>query len=107
MTTYDIYGLSTKDLKLASMMIEKSLDIKFRVRESLYRGGEYYQLGLNEEENFILQLNFNPLEQEWTEEEFKEMGSILYVNNTNRSEELRKYLNETYLDIQLLQQRKS
>lgn len=105
MKNYDIYGQRDSDLKKALSAIQQALSIRFEAHQSYYRGGEYYKFSSHDGENFILQKNFNSIEAEWTERDFEEMGVILYVNETERSEKLEKLLTETIPEIKLLKRR--
>lgn len=105
MKNYDIYGQESSDFKMLLIAIERALSIQFEVHQSYYRGGEYYKFVGDDGENFILQKNFNPIEAEWTERDFEEMGVILYVNETERSEKLENLLTEAIPEIKLLKRR--
>jgi len=50
--------------------------------------GDYYRLGSMREEHFILQRNVDLLDNDPAELEFPEAGILLYVEGTERSEEL-------------------
>ena len=113
MKTYDIYGLKNSDLKMVLITVEIVLGSKFEIRESIYYGGEYYRVyggeyyrvGEASQENFILQQNFNIIEQEWNQEEFLDMVTVLYVNNIERAEELKNLLTDAIPEIKLLKRR--
>ncbi len=89
MAYYDLYEIQAKTLEEARETVEKALEIVFSVHESSYHGGKYYRLNDIDQENFILQNNYDPFENEWFEDEFKEAKSLLYVNKTDRKEEIK------------------
>ncbi len=106
MKIYDIYGLETEDYKSALSAIEQVINAKFEARESYYRGGTYYRCGHDpEKENFVIQRNFNPIEQEWNEEDFKQMKILLYVNRTEHADKLKIKLMSSIPGIVLLKRR--
>lgn len=56
------------------------------LHESGHRCGEYYRVGDVGSEHFILQKNFDDVDEEWTEPTYRECGLLLYANETNRAE---------------------
>ena len=92
MKSYDLYGFKSPNFETVRTAIEQTLAFKFNLHESLYLGGEYYRFGNIGEEEFILLNNYNSTEQDWTEAEFQEMGILLYVGGTKRSEEIKRML---------------
>jgi len=58
----DLYGFASASLEQARTLIESALTSTFIAHESSYRGGTYYRIGVESEEQFILQNNFDPLE---------------------------------------------
>ena len=97
MKTYDLYGYSyDSDLDVARQAVESLLNIQMNKHESLYHCGDYYRLGKDGAENFILQLNHDDFEDEWTEEEHKDYPLVLYVNETSRAEDIERKLTEKF-----------
>jgi hypothetical protein len=94
MKTYELYGIKQGDLESARIAIEKILGIRLIGHESSYHGGNYYRLGDLGNEHFILQWNFDPMENEWTEEKYKEMPILFYINETDRPEELENLMKD-------------
>jgi len=87
MKTYDLYGYEGDfNLEQISSTIEELLGVDLTKHESSFHCGEYYRLGQDGTENFVLQKNYDDFENEWTEEEYSEFPSILYVNETDRAE---------------------
>jgi hypothetical protein len=83
--TYDLYGVAVDGLESAKDLVNRALGIQLVAHESGYHCGEYYRLGGDGDEHFILQRNFDEFEGEWTEVEHQRFGILLYVNETNRS----------------------
>jgi len=92
MKTYDLYGYKYDDIISARNLIEKIIGIRLEEHESSYRCGLYFRYGDIGTEHFILQRNFDPLENEWTDSEHQSYPLLLYVNETTRSKELEKVL---------------
>jgi len=85
MTTYLLFGIEGDDLEAARARIEHALRIKMDLHESGYRCGEYYRLGDVGREHFILQKNFDEIEEDWTEPGCKNYGLLFYANETSRA----------------------
>ena len=101
MRTYDLYGIQGEDLATAKAKVGQALDLEFVAHESGYHCGLYFRHGDAGEEHFIIQSNFDSFEDEWTEPERRDKPFLLYVNETLRSDELRRRL-EAAGDIELL-----
>lgn len=92
MKVFDLYGHKDgADLESVRHLAERALGVVFAAHESSYVG-DYYRHGLSGAENFVLQRNFNKIEQEWTEKSFKEYPVLLYVNESQRAEGLEESL---------------
>ena len=88
---YDLYGFRSNDLTLVSRKLTDLLGIGWTPHESSYRCGAYYRSGLvGSEEEFILQNNYNTVDDEWTEPDFTEYTILLYASRTKRPEEIEK-----------------
>ncbi|MDM8550606.1 hypothetical protein QUF72_11025 [Desulfobacterales bacterium HSG2] len=106
MKIYDTYGLKADDFESVLPAIEQAVCGRFETRESYYHGGTYYCFGKDPgKENFVIQRNFNPAEEEWEEEDFEDMGILLYVNNTRRAEMIRRTLVNAMPEIVLIRRR--
>jgi len=70
MIAYDLYGTKNLSLFLAREHIEKIFGVSLYERNSSYQGGDYYMLGSNDSENFILKANLDPLDDEPVELNF-------------------------------------
>lgn len=90
-SNYDLYGFSSSNINHVAAILSHALSIEWALHESTFKG-EYYRFGMPNEEEFILQYNFDEREneKEWNEPEFKQYSIILYVNDTRRSEEIKK-----------------
>ncbi|ABQ90459.1 hypothetical protein RoseRS_2076 [Roseiflexus sp. RS-1] len=101
MKTYDLYGFDHDDLEAARVAVEQALGVQLAPHESLHRG-DYYRLDTVGEENFELQRNFDPFYEEVVEDEFPEISILLYVNGTERPEELERILTARIPNLRLL-----
>jgi len=88
MKAYDVYGIDAPDLDSARDLVEARLGIRLEARESSYRGGDYYKMRGAGDESFILQRNYDPIENEWNEPEDEDKAFLLFVEETDRSAEL-------------------
>src|SRR5262245_5895732 len=102
MKNCDLYGFKKIGLEDTRNSIEKALGLRMESHESLYRCGNYYRVGNDGEENFILQKNFDPFDNELLEGEDQELEVILYVNETSRAQEIERLLTERLPEITLL-----
>jgi hypothetical protein len=82
---YDLYGVKGQDLEAARRAVEVALGIRFVPHESSYLG-DYYRLGSDGGENFILQSNYDSLEKEWAESAHSDWPFLLYVSESERVE---------------------
>lgn len=92
LTSYDLYGIQCETLEIAKAKVESLLKIFMRGHESGFHCGEYYRLYDIGQEHFVLQNNYDEFEGEWTEEIFSDFPILLYVNETDRSDDLRLVL---------------
>ena len=102
MKTFDLYGIKNNDLENARTLIEKILDFKFVAHESSYFGGVYYRYNNVGEEHFILQKNFDLVEDEWFEDKHKNIKILFYVNETNRSRKIKETISSNTDKVVLL-----
>jgi hypothetical protein len=76
------YGVTINDLRNAKSIAESKLGISLELRNSAYRGGDYY-CSKNDGEEIILQLNFTgPDPDDWQEPEHKNFPIVLYVHGS-------------------------
>ena len=92
MKVYDLYGVACSDLEEARAKVEPVLGVSLVAHESDYHCGEYYGYRDVGEEHFILQRNYDSFDTEWTEPDSQDKPFLLYVNETDRSNELREAL---------------
>lgn len=90
--SYDLYGVRCESMEHARSVIESLLNIVLIAHESGFHCGEYYRLYDVGQEHFILQNNYDAFEGEWTEEAFQEFPILFYVNETDRSGDLKSVL---------------
>ena len=89
MAAYDLYGSTSQALDDIRSSVEKALGVTFEARESSYQGGDYYRYGPAAGEHFVLKSNVDPYDGEPAETRFPQYPTLLYVNSTSRSAELR------------------
>ncbi len=85
MKTYDLYAITSASLEQSKEIVEVALGIQMYLHESGFRGGLYYRSKDLGTEHFILQRNYSPLDDEWTETQHQGSPFLLYVNETRRS----------------------
>ena len=90
--TYDLYGFETDDLDFLVEPLEQLLGIKSVARTSGYLGNHNTFDGEGSE-NFDLRTNIDG-EGEWTKSQHKDKGVLLFVNASERPDELKKLLTE-------------
>jgi len=88
MAAYILYG-SKLSLAEAKEIFEELLTLQFEARESTYQGGEYFHAGSRTGEEFELKENVDPFDDDPAEMNFPEFPTLLYINATLRSDELR------------------
>lgn len=91
MATYILYG-SKVSLTKAKEILEELLTLQFEARESEYQGGEYFHAGCMIAESFELKRNVDPFDDDSVEMNFPEFPTLLYINESSKSEELIKSL---------------
>ena len=101
MNSYLLYGFSKGKLENLRKMVESALEITLNPHESIYHGGDYYRLNDIGAEHFILQRNLE-LENELAEDEFPDHSILLYVNETQRADNLHMMLINNIPEITLL-----
>ena len=71
-------------------LVENTLALTLLAHESGYHCGEYYRSHDVDvdDENFILQKNYDDFEDEWTEERFVDFPILLFANDTKRPSEI-------------------
>lgn len=102
MAVYDLYGCMSDDIDGARSLLETSLGIQFESRDSDYQGGDYLQWGKTSHEHFVLKRNVDPIDGEPAEISFPMHQILFYVNDTSRSEELQKKINQEAKSFALL-----
>lgn len=106
MKRYDVYGVKSKKFEPVIQVLEKNLGIKFKPHDSIYHGGRYYRSGKAKgDENFVVKKNFNPIDQEWEEEDFRQMDLLLFVNNTDRGDELKNIIEHAIPDTVIIRKK--
>src|SRR5688572_11282245 len=85
MTTYLKFGIEGHGMDAARSRIERALGITMTPRDSSFHGEYFSAEGLGNEE-FMLKLNFDETDGEWSEPSSKESGLILYASETERAD---------------------
>lgn len=102
---YHTYGFKTKDLESVATDLGKALGLRFISRRDILLG-RYYQSGGQHEENFSLHFNHDEYNSEdWFEPNHKDYTTILYVNRSERPEEIAEVIASLGLRARLLRQR--
>lgn len=98
--TYDLYGFARDDLDAIRESVEDALGIRFAPHESSFIG-DYY-LYEHDGECFTLRPNIDPIDNEPFERDFPTIGSLLFVERTDRAEEIERALQRVKTPITLL-----
>ena len=75
----DLFGLFTTDLETARAAVEPILGVVMDAHESSYLCGDYYLKLLPNGDEYSLQKNYDRVDDEWRYDEYKEMGTLLFV----------------------------
>lgn len=102
MASYDLYEIRASSLEDAKKMLEEIMHISFEEHDSRYHRGPYFSFGQMGEENFEVKVNLDPFEDAPNEQDFQHSRFLLYVNNTNRSQELRRMFSNSNGNVVLL-----
>ena len=100
-----MYGCRLKDLETARTRVERVLQIGLEAHYSDYHGGDYYRLDSGSGESILLKRNFDAVEGEWFEDEFKEYPILLYVSETQRAEDIENRLASSDSEFALLRRK--
>lgn len=76
-----VFGIRESDLGTARRTVETALAIEMVLHDSLYRGGDYYRSTRTHRgatETFVLQRNFDILDEEVAEPEYAQFALLLY-----------------------------
>ena len=90
MKSIDVYGFQSDNINELAQRLSGILNIEFSLHDSLYRGGAYYRSAIPGKEEFVLQRNKDLVDNELAEPEFPQFPILLYIDPTERSEEIRK-----------------
>ena len=75
----DLYGFVSADIDEVKKLIEPVLGIEMDAHESSFRCGDYYLKKLANGDSYSLHKNHDRVFNEWRFDEFKKMGSLLFV----------------------------
>jgi len=102
MRVYDTFGFSSTNLEYVKDALENCLGIRFVARESSFRG-DYYSHGEPfEKEQLLLQMNVDLEDGEPLHAKFSDYPVLLFVSDTDRSEQLATLLQGTIKGCKLL-----
>lgn len=88
---YDLYGSRLSEIAAVKRSIETALGCEFEAHESEFMG-EYYTVNLSSEESVSIKWNKDPDENCPVEPEFLDEQILVTVDDTARSEEIKKSL---------------
>lgn len=100
--TYDLFGFTADDLHDARAKVEGALQVKLGMYESGFNGGEHYRLGAPGGEHFILERNFYPSENIWTEPDHRDIKFLFAANETSRGARLEEILKAAIPGLKLI-----
>ena len=83
----NLFGVNSSNLEKAASILEKKLEVVFTLHESSFRGGDYYRYDNKNEDEIILQKNYDFVTQEWSEEEFSDYPFLLYISSRSNFNE--------------------
>ena len=102
----DLYGFTTSDLDTVRNRVEGILAFRFEDHESTYVSqGHYYSKQVSKNEAYSIEFNYDATDDEWAEDEHKEMGVLLKVgcNDQQRSDAIRALLARVLSEAVFLQ----
>ena len=77
--TTEVFGIKSEDLDAVTEEMASALSTEANLRYGEGRGGDYSAFDPETGGSFTLQDNFNGIEQEWTQKDYKEFGLIVLV----------------------------
>ncbi|WP_143310270.1 hypothetical protein [Chitinophaga vietnamensis] len=99
---YHTFGSNIENIQTLARLLLDKLDLKFEMHESDYIGVYLKYSGLYADK-ITIEKNFNAIENNWKEQDFKQYKTLIYVNNTNgkNADKLgkSKYLKEALVKI--------
>lgn len=90
MKHFELYGYPTGSLDAVKNLLELALGIEFQERESYYRCGKYFRYDYPTQGRLLLQRNYDEVENEWAEEEYRDKALLLYADDISQQLELEK-----------------
>ncbi|MBA2285160.1 MAG: hypothetical protein H0W02_06745 [Ktedonobacteraceae bacterium] len=91
---FDLYGILDTDIDAVAATLASALEVAFNPHDSSY-WGEYYLAHTEDyKEKLSLKENFNKMEEDWNEPEFKDYPLILEANLPliTRAREIEEYM---------------
>jgi hypothetical protein len=87
----DLYGFPESALETVRASVEQALGIALVKHNTIYRG-EHYVCGECGAETFLLQANWEAIDGELMEDQFPDMGVLLYVHSSDRTTQIERLL---------------
>ncbi|MDY7574616.1 hypothetical protein [Actimicrobium sp. CCI2.3] len=106
MAIYELYGFLSNDIDEAKNSLESAFNIKFEAHDSSYHEGDYFRSGKSINEHFILKRNVDPYDNEPVEISYSEYPILLYINDTLRSVDLKRKIDQKVSGFILLRHEK-
>jgi hypothetical protein len=88
--TTNLYGYQCNDLEAVRSVLEQTLNITFYCERTLYRS--FYSAQYSEGIQFLLQSNWDSINNELMEEQYPHLRVLLYVRSTLAHSSLRQQL---------------
>jgi hypothetical protein len=95
-----LYGVRNAEIEKISAALAARLGITWTRRDSSYRG-DYFYYKVPGREEFILQKNWDPLEGQPMEPDFRDCSLLLYVGS-DRADDIRAEIEAASSDIVFL-----
>ena len=77
--TTEVFGIKSEDLDAVTEEMAAALSTEANLRYGEGRGGDYSSFRPEAGGRLILQDNFNGIEREWTQKDYKEFGLVVLV----------------------------
>ena len=78
------FGMAETDLDQAAADLAQVLNVTWTARESIQHGGSYYSAQGIDKESFELLRNYNAMDDDWFELDFKHCPVVFHVEITER-----------------------
>ena len=79
--TTEVFGIRSEDLDAVTEEVAATLNTEADLRYGEGRGGDYSAFDPDTGGSLILQDNFNGIEQDWEQKDYKEFGLIVLIEH--------------------------